>query len=106
MIRIALAVGIAALTAIASPTASAQTAGGSPTFTPAERTAIRNWIKRQRPAAVKERLSIGAPLPIEVESYPVPKGWGQSVARYRYVHSGKQVYFVDPISGRIVLKVD
>lgn len=106
MIRIALAVGIAASVVFATPFAGAQNVGAGLTFTPAERKAVRSWIKRQRPAAVKERLSVGEPLPIAVESYPVPRDWGRSAAHYRYVHVGKRVYFVEPGSGKVVLMVD
>ncbi len=106
MIRIALAAGIAASVIFAAPFAGAQNAGAALTFTPTERKAVRSWIKRQRPAAVKERPKVGAPLPIELESYPVPPDWGRSAAHYRYVHVGKRVYFVEPSSGKVVMMVD
>jgi hypothetical protein len=106
MVRIGLAVGIAAFVICGTPMAQAQNVGAGLTFTPTERQAVRSWLKRQRPTPVKERLSVGAPLPIDVESYPVPRDWGRSVARYRYVHAGKRVYFVEPTSGKIVLMVD
>ncbi len=110
MIRITPAAVLAALTMVASPVgttsvARAQAAGAAPAITLAEQTAIHKWIKRQRPAAVRN-LSVGAMLPADVESYPVPRDWGRSVARYRYVHSGKHVYFVEPRSGKVVFRVD
>jgi hypothetical protein len=110
MIRILLAAVLATLTVVAIPSvatsvARAQAVGAAPTFTPAELTTIRKWIKRQQPAAVRD-LSVGATLPMDVESYPVPKDWGRSVARYRYVHSGKHVYFVEPYTGKVVFRVD
>jgi hypothetical protein len=105
MFRIMLAAGLAALTVVATPIAGAQTVGAEISFTPAERTALYNWIYRQRPAPVKD-VSVGAMLPSDVETYPVPQDWGRSVTRYRYVHVGKTVYFVDPKSGRVVFKVD
>jgi hypothetical protein len=106
MIRIAFAAGIAASVIFATPFAGAQNAGAALTFTPAERSAVRSWIKRQRPDAAKERLTVGAPLPVDVESYPVPRDWGRSAAHYRYVHVGKRVYFVEPMSGKVVMMVD
>ncbi len=106
MFRLVLASALVLWIAVATTPAGAQSVGSGPTFTSGERTVVRQWIKRQRPVAVGGTLTVGEPLPMDVESYPVPKDWGRSAAHYRYVHSGKRVYFVDPKSGRVVLMMN
>jgi hypothetical protein len=77
-------------------------AGAGIIFTPEERTVIRAWIKRQRGVSARERVAVGVVLPDNVESYPVPDDWGPSAVRYRYFHSGDQVYFIEPSTRKVV----
>jgi Protein of unknown function (DUF1236) len=40
---------------------------------------------------VKERISVGAPLPANVELRTVPPTWGPKLSKYRYIYSGEHV---------------
>src|SRR4029078_2253431 len=66
------------------------------------------WIKeyvikeKVKPVTVKERISVGATLPADVDMQAVPSAWGPSVSKYRYVYSNNSVYFVDPANRRVV----
>lgn len=102
----------AALLAVASA-ASAQSVGvqvgpvgAGITFSPEQRTVVREYVQRQRPVEIRERVTVGATLPAEVEVHEVPDNWGPSVSRYRYVYSGGNVYFVEPGSRRVVHVLD
>ena len=113
-----LLVAVAALAIVAAPMAGAPQACAQParveaeqakaavTFTPEERDAVSDWIKRQRPIAARKGIAVGVMLPDDVETYPVPEGWGPSAARYRYFHSGEKVYFVEPSTRRVVYVFD
>ena len=107
---------LAAITAAAigaTPIASAQTVGVGVgpvgvgiNFSPEQRTVVREYVKRERPATIRERVTVGATLPEEVEIRSAPSDWGPSASRYRYVYSGDQVYFVEPDSRRVVHILD
>jgi hypothetical protein len=73
---------------------------------PAHRTRIREYVARERVAPVRERLTVGATLPADVELRSVPSDWGPWSSRYRYVYSGEQIYLVEPSSRRIVRAID
>ena len=75
---------------------------------PEQRTRIKEYVVKEkvRPYAARERISIGATLPAEVELHSVPSDWGPSVSRYRYVYSDDRVYFVDPSSRRVIYNID
>lgn len=113
MIKSTLLAAVAALIIVAAPMAGAQPArveagqaNAAVTFTPEERDAVSDWIKRQRPIAARKGMAVGVMLPDDVETYPVPEGWGPSAARYRYFHSGEKVYFVEPTTRRVVYVFD
>ena len=55
---------------------------------------------------MKERISVGAKLPAEVELRSVHVDWGPSVSKYRYVYSDNHVYFVELSSREIVHVLD
>jgi hypothetical protein len=80
--------------------------GAGISFAPEQRTRIREYVVRERVAPVRERVTVGARLPAEVELRAVPSEWGPSVSRYRYVYSGDRVYFVDPASREVVHELD
>ena len=80
--------------------------GAGISFAPEQRTRIREYVVRERVAPVRERVTVGARLPAEVELRAVPSEWGPSVSRYRYVYSGDRVYFVDPTSREVVHELD
>jgi hypothetical protein len=54
----------------------------------------------------KERVTVGATLPADVELAPVPQTWGPSVSKYRYVYSDNHVMLVEPSSRKIVQVID
>src|SRR5262245_44391833 len=94
-------VAASAIAVLAGAQSFAQTVGVGPAETiviePEQRTVIRDYVEKERvgPVTVKERLSVGATLPAEVELRTVPSAWGPRLAKYRYVYSGEHVYMVD-----------
>ena len=99
-----------AIVVLAGAQAFAQTVGIGPAETviiePEQRTTIREYVVKERvaPVTVKERISVGATLPGDVELRTVPTTWGPKFTRYRYVYSGDRVYLVEP-SNRTVVQV-
>jgi Protein of unknown function (DUF1236) len=75
---------------------------------PEQRTRIKEYVVKEKvkPVTVKERISVGATLPSDVELRTVPSDWGPAVSKYRYVYSDNHVYFVDPASRRVVTTID
>jgi hypothetical protein len=75
---------------------------------PEQRTRIKEYVVKEkvRPVTVKERVSVGATIPADVELVAVPENWGPSVSRYRYVYSDNHVVLVEPSSRRIVQIID
>ena len=104
MKRVAFA-GMTALAVMASGQAFAQ---ATITFEPEQRTRIREYVVRERvaPVTVRERVTVGATLPADVELRAVPGDWGPSVSRYRYVYYDNNVVFVDPSNRRVIQVLD
>jgi hypothetical protein len=92
----------------ASAPSFAQTVGVGVTFEPEERTRIKEYVVKERvaPVRIEERVSVGERLPASVELRAVPREWGASVSKYRYVYSDDRVYFVDPSSREVVHVLD
>ena len=86
----------------------AQTVGVGVTFEPEQRTRIKEYVVKERvaPATIKERVSVGARLPADVELRTVPTAWGPSVSKYRYIYSDNHVYFVEPSTREVVHVLD
>ena len=105
MKRILLA-GLTAAAVFASGQAMAQAVAID--LAPDQRTRIKEYVVKERvkPVTVKERISIGARLPADVELRSVPSAWGPSVSKYRYVYSDNRVYFVEPSSREVVHVLD
>ena len=61
---------------------------------------------RSCPVTVKERISVGATVPNDVELVAVPSDWSPSLTRYRYVYSNDRVMLVDPGSRTVVQEID
>jgi hypothetical protein len=81
------------------------------TVRPEERTVIHNYVVKEkvRPEAVKEEITLGAPVPTDVELQPVPEEIYTKVPearRYRYFDWDGRVVFVDPDSRKVVQIVD
>jgi hypothetical protein len=105
--------GAAALAILLGSASHAQTVGVGVgpvgvgiTFSPQQRTVVREYVQRQRPVEFRERVTVGTTLPADVEIQEVPDAWGPSVSRYRYVYSGGNVYFVEPSSRRVIHVLD
>ena len=75
---------------------------------PDQRTRIKEYVVKERvnPVVVKERVSVGATLPADVELRTVPETWGPGFNRYRYVYSDNHVYLVEPSDRRVVEVID
>jgi hypothetical protein len=95
------------LLSLAGP-ALAQTVGVAVGVAPEERTRIKEYVVKEKvaPVTIKERVSIGARLPADVELRAVPSAWGASVAKYRYVYSDDHVYLVEPTSREVVQVIE
>lgn len=91
------------LLGIAGP-ALAQTVGVAVGVAPEERTRIKQYIVQERvaPVTVKERVTVGAKLPADIELRSVPGAWGPNLTKYRYVYSDNHVYLVEPSSREVV----
>jgi hypothetical protein len=77
-------------------------------ISPEQRTRIKEYVVKEKvkPVTVKERVSVGATLPADVELVAVPETWGPSVSKYRYVYSDNHVVLVEPSSRRVVQIID
>ncbi|MGC1954174.1 MAG: DUF1236 domain-containing protein, partial [Gammaproteobacteria bacterium] len=103
-----------AILALACPafaqSAVVTTPGASATITlaPEQRTRIKRYVveKRVKPVTIRERVSVGATLPADVELVDVPGDWGPELSRYRYVYAGDNVVLVEPSSRRVVQVID
>ena len=102
-------------TVLAGLTAFALLAGGQAMaqsvaveIAPDQRTKIKEYVVKQKvaPVTVKERVMVGATLPANVELRAVPSDWGPSVAKYRYIYSDNNVYFVEPQSRKVITVID
>jgi hypothetical protein len=109
---------LAALTAVvlASPAMAQSTTvtttspgpGATVTVAPEHRTVIKRYVteKKVRPVTVKERVTVGATLPADVQLEAVPSDWGPEVSRYRYVYTNDNVVLVEPSSRRVMQIID
>ena len=98
--------GVAALAILASSQAYAQTT--SVTIAPEQRTKIKEYVVREKvkPVTVKERVTVGATLPADVELATIPADWGPELRSYRYVYTDNHVALVEPSSRRVVQIID
>ena len=89
-------------------TTTTGTAGGAVQIEPQYRTKIKSYVTEHklRPVTVKERISVGATVPNDVELVAVPSDWGPSLTRYRYVYSNDRVMLVDPGNRTVVQEID
>jgi hypothetical protein len=93
-----------------STTITTTTPGASQSITlaPEQRARIKQYVVQEKvkPFAAKERFTVGATLPADVELLAVPGSWGPEVSRYRYVYSNDNVVLVEPSSRRVVQIID
>lgn len=101
--------------ALASPgfaqtvvTTPAPSAGATVTIAPEQRTKIKQYVVQQKvkPVTMKERVTVGATLPADVEFVAVPSDWGPELSRYRYVYTDNRVVLVEPSSRRVIQVID
>ena len=105
--RRTLIAGTAAVVVMAaSQIAAAQTA--TVDISPQQRTEIKQYVVKEKvkPVTLKERVTVGATLPADVELAPVPQTWGPSVSKYRYVYSDNHVMLVEPSNRKVVQVID
>lgn len=97
-----LAFSVAAITL--SSVAGSFAQGVTVTVAPEERTRIKEYVVKEKvkPVTVKERISVGAKLPADVELQTVPTTWGANYTKYRYIYSGDNVYLVEPSSREVI----
>jgi Protein of unknown function (DUF1236) len=99
-----------ALVLLAGAQAFAQTVGVAPTETivvePTQRTVIKEYVVKEKvaPVQMKEKITVGARLPADIELRAAPTTWGPKLSKYHYVYSGDHVYLVEP-SNRTVVQV-
>lgn len=110
MKRVFMAASIIAT--LAGAQALAQTVGVGPSETvviePEQRTTIKEYVVKEKvaPVTVKERISVGARLPADVELRTAPSAWGPKLSKYRYVYSNDHVYLVEPTNRTVVQEID
>jgi hypothetical protein len=75
---------------------------------PAERTKIKEYVVKEkvRPVTLKEKVTVGATLPADVELRRAPADWGTSVSKYSYVYHDNHVVLVEPSSRKVVQIID
>jgi Protein of unknown function (DUF1236) len=94
-----------------APGMSQETTTTTWTVRPEERTVIHDYVvkERVRPEAVREDVTIGAPVPEDVQLQPVPEQIYTSVPesrRYEYFDWNGRMVFVDPDTRKVVQIVD
>lgn len=108
----AAAVIVLTSAAFAQSTTVTTTTGSAPaasvTIAPEQRTKIKTYVteKKVKPITLKEKITVGATLPADVELLAVPADWGPDVVKYRYVYWDDHVALVEPSSRRIVQIID
>jgi hypothetical protein len=106
-----VAVVALALPALAQ-TSTTVTTGSAPaasiTIAPEQRTKIKTYVteKKVKPVTVKEKVTVGATLPADVELQAVPADWGPQLSSYRYVYTDNHIALVEPSSRRVVQVID
>lgn len=94
---------IAASALVASSAAFAQVSAQINIGQP-EQTRIKEYVVKEKvkPTMIKEKVTVGATLPTDVELRAVPSDWGANVSKYRYVYTDNHVVLVEPSSRRVV----
>jgi len=113
LIATAAAVGLVAALPASSQTSSVTTTGpsatGSVTIAPEKRTVIKQRFTGAPVTTVKEKVTVGATIPADVELMAVPDTVVTeipTVKSYRYFRYNDDVVLVDPSSRRVVQIID
>lgn len=93
---------VAASALLASSAAFAQST--TITISQPERTKIKEYVVKEKakPVMIKEKVTVGATLPADVELRTAPADWGTSVSKYSYVYTDNHVVLVEPSSRKVV----
>lgn len=98
---------IAASALVASSAAFAQVSA-QVTIGQPEQARIKEYVVKEKvkPTMIKEKVTVGATLPADVELHAVPSDWGANVSKYRYVYTDNHVVLVEPSTRRVVQIVE
>jgi hypothetical protein len=91
----------AAFALLASSAALAQT---TVIVSQPEQTKIKEYVvkEKMKPVMIKEKVTVGATLPADVDLRPAPADWGASVSKYSYVYTDNHVVLVEPSTRKII----
>jgi hypothetical protein len=99
---------IAAIAAFAVVASSQIVSSQTIEILPEQRTKIKEYVVKEkvRPVTLKERVTVGATLPADVELVTVPGDWGPTFTKYRYVYHDNHVVLVEPSSRKVIQIID
>ena len=89
-------------------TTTAPAGSASITIAPEQRTRIKTYVteKKVKPVVLKEKVTVGATLPADLELAAVPSDWGPDLVKYRYVSWDNRVVLVEPSSRKVIQIVE
>ena len=75
---------------------------------PPTRTTIKEYVVKEKikPVTIKEKVTVGAALPVGIDLLPVPTAWGPTLTKYNYVYHDNRVVLVEPASRKVVQIID
>lgn len=96
--------GIIAASALVASSAALAQVSAQVTIGQPEQTKIKEYVVKEKvkPTMIKEKVTVGATLPADVELHAAPADWGPTVTKYRYVYTDNHVLLVEPSSRRVV----
>jgi hypothetical protein len=96
--------GLVTATALVASSATFAQTSTQITIGQPERTKIKEYVVKEKvkPVTLKEKVTVGATLPADVEIRTAPADWGTSVSKYSYVYTDNHVVLVEPSSRKIV----
>ena len=108
LVLAAAAVALMSTCAVAQTTVTTGAARSTVQIEPETRTKIRTYVTQHKvaPIATRERITVGATVPGDVELVAVPSEWGPSLTKYRYVYSNNRVMLVDPGNRTVVEEIE
>jgi hypothetical protein len=73
-----------------------------------QRVKIKEYVAQQsmQPAAMKERLAVGATVPAHVPLMPAPPAWGAAFLKYQFVYADNRVLLVEPKNRKVVQVIE
>jgi hypothetical protein len=73
-----------------------------------QRAKIKQYLAQQKvqPAAMKERLAVGAVVPANVALHPAPASWGAAFLKYRFVYTDNRVLLVESANRKVVQVIE